>query len=202
MKGILFITILCALFLNCRNSTDTNVAARALADTLELPSKIKVTAADEPGEPMIISGTIYLPDGKTPAKGAILSVWQTDSKGYYIEGGGAGELHPRLHGRMKTGADGNYAFRSIKPGQYPSHTAPAHVHAHISAPDFPEYAIIYYFEGDDLIDDKNRTTLNANHGRTPSIITLTRNQDGILIGRRNIILEYVKPSAETLKLQW
>jgi protocatechuate 3,4-dioxygenase beta subunit len=174
-----------------------------MADTIELPSKIKVTPADEPGEPMIISGTIYLPDGKTPAKGAVLSVWQTDAKGYYIEGGGgAGELHPRLHGRMRTREDGSYEFRSIRPGQYPSHTTPAHVHAHISAPDFPEYAIIYYFEDDNLIIDKNRATLNGNHGGTPSIISLTKDRNGILIGRRNIILEYIEPSAETLKLLW
>jgi protocatechuate 3,4-dioxygenase beta subunit len=175
----------------------------AKADTLELPSKINVTVNEEPGEPMTISGTVYLSDGKTPANGAILSLWQTDTNGYYVEGGGgAGELHPRLHGRLKTSADGKYEFKTIKPGQYPSHTTPAHVHAHISAPDFPEYALIYYFEGDDLITDKNRSQLNSSRGGTPSIIKLTKNEDGILMGHRDIILEYVEPSSETLKLQW
>jgi protocatechuate 3,4-dioxygenase beta subunit len=197
---ILFLSI---LFSGCGQTRTPIQLATINTDTLDLPSKIKLVADSEPGETMIISGTIYLPGGKTPAKGAILSVWQTDAKGYYIEGGGgAGELHPRIHGRMKTDADGKYEFRTIKPGQYPSHTSPAHVHGHISASNFPEYPIIYYFEGDDLITDKNRSELNNHYGGTPSIIKLTKDSNGILIGHRDIILQYVEPSEETMKLQW
>jgi protocatechuate 3,4-dioxygenase beta subunit len=191
------------LLSSCGQITNSTQHATANKDTVDIPSKIKMVSDREPGETMIISGTIYLPDGETPAKDAILSVWQTDAKGYYIEGGGgAGELHPRIHGRMKTGSDGKYEFQTIKPAQYPSHTSPAHVHGHISAPDYPEYPIIYYFEGDDLITDKNRSELNKNRGGSPSIINLTQDSKGNLIGRRDIILEYVKPSGETLKLQW
>jgi len=62
---------------------------------------------------MIISRTIYLPDGKTPARGAILALWHTDAKGNYIEsGGGAGEDHPRIHGRLKTEADAKTVMAS------------------------------------------------------------------------------------------
>jgi hypothetical protein len=53
-----------------------------------------------------------------------------------------------------------------------------------------------------LITDKNRSELNNYRGGTPSIITLTKDINGILIGHRDLILEYVKPSAETMKLQW
>lgn len=195
-----FVTI---LFVGCGQTTNSNQLVAINKDRLEGSSEIKLVTSSEPGETMIISGTIYLPGGKVPAKGAILSVWHTDANGYYVpDGGGAGELHPRIHGRMKTGADGKYRFHTIKPAQYPSHTSPAHVHGHISAPDFPEYAITYYFEGDDLITDQNRAKLNGYRGGTPSIITLTRDSKGILIGHRDIILEYVKPSNETMKLQW
>jgi protocatechuate 3,4-dioxygenase, beta subunit len=204
MKNMyLLIPFFTFLFFSCGQTGNSNNFIVSKNDTLDIPSKIKMVADSESGEPMIISGIIYLPDGKTPAKDAILSVWQTDAKGYYIAGGGgAGELHPRLHGRMKTGSDGKYEFRTIKPGQYPSHTTPAHIHGHISAPNFPEYAIIYYFEGDDLITDENRSELNSHHGRSPSIIILTRDSGGVLTGHRDIILEYVKPSDETMKLQW
>jgi protocatechuate 3,4-dioxygenase beta subunit len=197
------IFFLAILFYACGQTTNENQISAIIKDTLIIPSKIEMVADSEPGERMIISGTIYLSDGKTPAKGAILSVWHTDAKGYYISGGGgAGELHPRIHGRMKTGADGKYEFHTVKPAQYPSHTSPAHVHGHISAPDFPEYPITYYFEGDDLITAQNREKLNGYRGGTPSIIKLTKDSNGILIGHRDIILEYVKPSDETLKLQW
>jgi protocatechuate 3,4-dioxygenase beta subunit len=203
MKTIfLLIFGLSILFFTCGQSTKSNQSA-AKTDSLNFPSKVNLVSDREPGEPMIISGTIYLPDGKTPAKDAILAVWQTDATGNYITGGGgAGELHPRIHGRMKTDADGRYEFRSIKPGQYPSYTTPAHIHGHVSAPHFPEYAISYFFEGDDLITSENRSKLNGNRGGTPSIITLTKDKDGVLIGHRDFILEYVKPSSETLKLQW
>src|SRR5215831_19241311 len=105
---ILFLAI---FFHACGQTGSPNQATTLSKDTIEIPSKIKLVADSEPGEPMIISGTIYLPDGKTPAKDAILAVWQTDASGNYIAGGGgAGELHPRIHGRMKTGADGRYEF--------------------------------------------------------------------------------------------
>jgi len=203
-KSVLTIILPLSIFLiSCGQTTNPNVVAAIKNDTLNIPSKIKMVTDSEPGESMIISGTIYLPDGKTPANEAILSVWHTDTKGYYIAGGGgAGELHPRIHGRMKTGADGKYELLTIKPAQYPSHTSPAHVHGHISAPNFPEYPIIYYFDGDDLITDKNRSDLNNHYGGTPSIIKLTKDNKGILTGHRDIILQYVKPSDETMKLQW
>ena len=204
MKNMyLIVSFLAFLFCGCGQTGNSNNFATINKDTLDIPSKIKMVTGRGPGEPMIISGTIYLSDGKTPAKDAILSVWHTDTKGYYIEGGGgAGELHPRIHGRMKTGADGKYEFRSIRPAPYPSNSAPAHIHGHISAPNFPEYPIIYYFEGDKLITDQNRSELNSHRGGTPSIITLTQDVNGVWIGHRDIILEYVKPSSETMKLQW
>jgi protocatechuate 3,4-dioxygenase, beta subunit len=184
-------------------TTSTNNFTSASNDTLSIPSKIKMVADSEPGERMTISGTIYLSDGKTPAKNAILSVWHTDSKGFYIAGGGgAGEEHPRIRGRMKTGSDGKYEFQTIRPAPYPNNSTPAHVHGHVSAPNFPEYPIIYYFEGDNLITVQNRSELNSHRGGTASIIILTKDDNGILIGHRDIILEYVKPTSETMKLKW
>ncbi len=204
LKTILLLTFPVVMFLvSCSFTTNTQNFPGVSDDTLNISSKIKMVADSEPGERMIISGTIYLPDGKTPAKNAILSVWHTDSKGFYIAGGGgAGEEHPRIHGRMKTGPDGKYEFKTIRPAPYPDNSAPAHVHGHISAPDFPEYPIIYYFEGDRLITDQNRSELNNHRGGTASIIKLNKDQNGILIGHRDIILEYVKPTGETMKLQW
>jgi len=187
----------------CSFTTSKQIFPRISEDTFKIASKIKMVADSEPGERMIITGTIYLPDGKTPAKGAILSVWHTDSKGFYIAGGGgAGEEHPRIHGRMKTGADGKYEFQTIRPAPYPDNSAPAHVHGHISAPNFPEYPIIYYFEGDKLITEQNRSELNNHRGGTASIIKLNKDKDRALIGHRDIVLEYVRPTGETMKLQW
>ena len=204
LKILISITSSLLLFLiSCSHATNKNNNSIATTDTFHLSSKIKMVADSEPGDRMIIDGTIYLRDGKTPAKGAILAVWHTDSKGFYIaDGGGAGEAHPRIHGRMKTGDDGKYEFESIKPAPYPSNNTPAHIHGHILAPNFPEYPIIYYFEGDNLITNQNRSELNNHRGGTSSIIKLTKDSSGIFRGHRDFILEYVKPTGETMKLQW
>jgi protocatechuate 3,4-dioxygenase beta subunit len=204
MKTIYPLFLFLSVLLNaCGQTNQSNQPAAKHKDMTDMPSKIKLVSESEAGETMVISGTIYLPDGKTPAKNAVLSVWQTDAKGYYIEkGSGAKQTQPRIRGRMKTGPDGTYEFRTIKPAQYPSHTDPAHVHGHVSAPGFPEYGIVYYFEGDDLITDENRLKLNDERGGTPSIIKLTKDSNGVLTGRRDIILEYVEPTSETMKLEW
>src|SRR6476469_8749496 len=41
----------------------------------------------EAGPRMVISGTIYKPDGKTPAPGVILYVYHTDQTGHYSKKG-------------------------------------------------------------------------------------------------------------------
>lgn len=179
------------------------VAAAVQAGEPRLPSTISIASPQEPGERLIISGTIYLPDGITPAKGAILALWHTDAKGYYAEEGGeAGEEHPRLHARLQTDADGKYEFRTIKPAPYPHRSVPAHIHGHISAPGFPEYAIVYYFEGDRFIKAEDRAKLNSYRGGTPSIIKLTRDGSGVWHGTRDIKLEHVPPDGQTMQLRW
>src|SRR4249920_3048343 len=119
MKSLVSLSILLLAIsvLSCNHANQQSNTPHHKVDASKYPSNIQLVSGDEPGESMIISGTIYLPDGKTPAKEVILALWQTDAEGNYIKsGGGAGEEHPRIHGRLETGADGKYEFRTIKPG--------------------------------------------------------------------------------------
>lgn len=113
----------------------------------DLSWKTVIPPSDEPGEPLAISGTIYLPDGTTPAKGIVLFVYHTDATGYYNKQDDAS--HPRLRGWMRTNADGRYEFRTIKPGAYPHRNTPAHIHAHIYGPGYSERSIDDYWFKDD-----------------------------------------------------
>jgi protocatechuate 3,4-dioxygenase beta subunit len=160
----------------------------------DAPAKLSwrtvISAASEPGELLVMSGTIYQPDGVTPAEGIALYVYHTDATGYYNERDDA--FHPRLRGWMRTGRDGKYEFRTIKPAPYPHRTTPAHIHAHVYGPGYPEYSIDdYWFAGDRFITPSERAKLTG-RGGFPSIITLERDANGLLRGTRNIKLEQVQ----------
>ena len=150
----------------------------------------QITIADEaePGMRIVMSGTIFQPDGKTPAEGIVLYVYHTDNTGYYSKDDDP--YDPRLRGWMKTGPDGKYAFRTIKPAPYPRRDTPAHIHAQIYSDKIAEYAIDeYWFEGDPLITDTQKKKLLTGRGGFNSIIKLTPDSSGVLHGVRDIRLD-------------
>ena len=49
--------------------------------------KTVIPPAGESGEKLLISGTVYLPDGVTPAKDIIVYVYHTNIEGYYPKRG-------------------------------------------------------------------------------------------------------------------
>ena len=141
--------------------------------------KISICGDKEPGEPLIVSGTIYGPDGRTPVEGINLYVYQTDSTGVYSTTG-SNQRNTRLHGVMRSNKEGRYEFRTIKPGSYPGSTNPAHIHAYISGPGYPEYWIDeYHFEDDRFISDEAKRKALA-QGTFSPVLKLTRGSDGIL----------------------
>ena len=149
--------------------------------------EVTITSKSEPGEPMIIEGTIFKKDGKTPAPDVVLYVYHTDAQGYYSNLPGEKKIqHGHLRGWMKTGADGKYKFTTIRPAAYPQRNAPAHVHPQIKEPGLSLYYIDeYLFEGDPLLTDAERRKQEKRGGN--GIITLTK-KDGVWRGKRDIIL--------------
>lgn len=166
--------------------------AGALDGPLNPTWKTRIAAESEPGERLLVKGTVFQPDGVTPAQGVTLYVYHTDVKGYYSNEVSKGAPpKPRLRGWMRTGLDGRYEFHTIKPGSYPGTRAPAHIHATLSAPGYPEYWIdSYLFEGDPFITMEQPPKLSG-RGGFQSIIPLTRDHEGWLRGSRNLKLEHV-----------
>lgn len=143
----------------------------------------------ESGEPMEISGTIFKPDGKTPAAGVILYVYHTNAKGLYEPAADqqVARKHGNLRGWMMTNEKGQYKFRSIKPAAYPNRRDPAHIHPVIKEQDKKEYYIDeYLFDDDPLLTAEERDKQEKRGGS--GIIKLTKNQSGIWVGRRDIVL--------------
>jgi protocatechuate 3,4-dioxygenase beta subunit len=151
--------------------------------------KTIVTSPEEPGKALQISGRILQPDGK-PAEGFVLFIYQTDATGYYNEKDDAS--HPRLKGWMKTGPDGRYQFRTIRPAPYPHRTTPAHIHAHIYGPDYSERSIDdFWFEGDPFITAEELARVKK-QGDVPAIVSLKLSGDLLWLGKRDITLKPVQ----------
>src|SRR3954453_11994661 len=138
--------------------------------------KTMIPPEKEPGEPLVITGRVFKPDGKTPAEGLLLWVYHTDRTGYYNEKDDAS--HPRLKGWMKIGPDGKYEFRTIRPGAYPHRATPAHIHAHVYGPGYSERSIEdYWFKDDPRINDKELKQ-QADNGGNPGMGGGTRGTRG------------------------
>ncbi len=120
-------------------------AQRSCAQKEATSWEITIAESDEPGERLIVEGIVTGSDGK-PVEGAIVYVYHTDARGYYSKDNSDGTA--RLCGLMRTGADGRYRFRTIKPASYPNSDIPAHVHYVVSGANFSEQSFLLEFEGD------------------------------------------------------
>ena len=164
--------------------------ALASGETKPVGPKATIVSDKERGEALVVSGTIFALDGKTPLQGATLWVYQTDATGAYSTTSGKDQRYTRIHGQVQTGADGRYEFKTIKPASYPGRTIPAHIHAFVSAPGFPEYWIDdYVFEGDPFITEEARRSHYRGEGTFASVLKLTKGGDGVLRGVRDIQIE-------------
>ncbi|WP_460473082.1 dioxygenase family protein [Emticicia fontis] len=149
----------------------------------------RISDKNEEGELMEITGIIYQKNGKTPAPNVILYVYHTDAKGKYSRGTGedCAKRHGKLRGWMETDKMGRYKFLSIRPASYPDATIPAHIHPVIKEPGKTEYYIDEYrFEGDQFLT-KEEIAKDENRGGS-GIIKLIKNDKGVWVGKRDIIL--------------
>ena len=158
---------------------------------IDAPAKVswKTTLAKPSDKdiPLLISGTIFQSDGKTPAPNILIYFYHTDSEGIY---GRKGEhKHGRFRSWLLTDKKGRYEFRTIKPASYPNTKFASHIHMTLTGKDFKEYFIdSILFEGDRFITARERNRAGKRGGFNP-ILTLKKDSDDILIGKRDIQLK-------------
>jgi protocatechuate 3,4-dioxygenase beta subunit len=109
-----------------RNSRMNGLAMIRHPAPVSITWRAKITQANEPGEPLVVNGQVFAPDGKARAAGVTAYAYNTDAEGYYGEN--HTEYPPRLYGWMKTDDMGRFELRTIRPGRYPGMHVPAHIH--------------------------------------------------------------------------
>lgn len=88
-----------------------------VADAPELPMGANI-CLDQKGDPMLVRGRITGTDGK-PIDHAKIDVWQANDEGFYDVQQKGIQPDFNLRGVFRTGADGSYHFRGVKPKYYP-----------------------------------------------------------------------------------
>jgi hydroxyquinol 1,2-dioxygenase len=130
----------------------------------ELPAGANIAEGVE-GEPTYFSGRVLTDKGK-PIAGATLDLWSTDGAGWYdvqLQGEGM-----RARGKIRTDAQGRYAFWTVKPVSYPIPTdgpvgrmllklgrhpyRPAHTHMIVSASGHEPVTTHLFVEGDPYLE--------------------------------------------------
>lgn len=144
----------------------------------------------EKGQKLLITGTVFQLDGKTPAADVIIYYWQTDNNGYYSPKQGMDEKakhHGHIRGWVKSDEKGRYSIYTIKPAPYPNENIPAHIHISIKEPNIGnEYYIDdLVFDDDPLLTGDNRKALENRGGS--GILRVLISQE-LQIAEHNIIL--------------
>jgi protocatechuate 3,4-dioxygenase beta subunit len=143
------------------------------------------------GQKLVVTGTVFQLDGKTPAPGVIIYYWQTDHAGYYTPKAGMdkrAERHGYIRGWVKTDQQGHYTIQTIRPAPYPNDVLPAHIHLSIKEPDIDTE---YYTDEINFDDDKLLIPYKKKHpfeNRGGSGIVRVLREDSLQIAEHDIVL--------------
>lgn len=173
------------------DNPDANINCCFLNMPASLTHIMTIASPNEPGDKLIITGTLFKPDGVTPYPNVILYVYHTDNTGHYTKKGnekGFQKWHGYLHGWCKSDNHGNYELYTIRPARYPDNSMPAHIHAAIRTPKGEmNYLNDFVFKDDSLVNEKYLSSLN-NMGGT-GVVDLKRNAENSWTGKRDIVLK-------------
>ncbi|PKP39008.1 MAG: hypothetical protein CVT98_03755 [Bacteroidetes bacterium HGW-Bacteroidetes-15] len=169
---------------------DANINCCFMNMPQTLNNKMNIDIQKETADKLVISGTIFRADGKTPFPDIILYAYHTDSKGYYSKSGnetGVQKWHGRSHGWCKTDKNGYYEIHTIRPARYPDNSMPAHIHAAIKTDTGKMLWITdFVFKDDNLVDEQYLSSL-TNIGGT-GVVDIIKTSDNNWTGKRDIVL--------------
>ena len=141
------------------------------------PLRTNLILPNSKGTPVVLRGTIFKEDGKTPINNALVEIWHCDENEIYDN---ASDEY-KYRGGQKTKRDGKYAFTSILPVPYKadpkdeSSWRPAHIHLRVSVPNQQDLITQIYFKGGKYVEtDKWASSPKAVH----RILNISENKSG------------------------
>ncbi len=144
------------------------------------------------GTPIVLKGSIFKENGKTPINNALVEIWHCDENEVYDN---ASDEY-KYRGGQKTKADGKYEFKSILPVPYKadpnddSSWRPAHIHMRVSVPNQQDLITQIYFKGGKYVEtDKWASSPQA----VNRILTITKNKAGVSEIVFNVIMAKEMP---------
>lgn len=200
--------ILCNFLKSCSGQTNEKNQTQPVGGSFEnseftyygIPKNISPTDTsagwNQKGQKILLTGIVYQQDGKTVAPNVLLYYYHTNTEGRYIHKpeekrsmapNNLGQTHGYIRGWVKTDKAGKYFIYTVRPGIYPTHDEPAHVHITVKEPnDIKEYYIDdFVFDDDKLLTSSKRQKLENRCGS--GILRMVQKGD-LLIGERNLIL--------------
>lgn len=145
----------------------------------------------------MISGTVFQSDGKTPAKDVILYLYHTSRDSIYAPSDnpvGWEKRHGQYRGWIRTDSNGQYTFYTFRPTPYPQVKESEHIHIYVKEPKKTPYYLDNYMFLDDATLKQEDIDSQKKRGGS-GLISLTE-KDGILVGKRDIILGLNIPNYE------
>jgi hydroxyquinol 1,2-dioxygenase len=134
-------------------------------DAPRVSNPADLRSAEEPGEPLVVSGAVRDADG-APVIGAEVDLWQADDTGAYDV---QLDRVPHLRGRQRTNDEGKYEFVTVVPPPYEvpkdgpvgrllaklgRHAfRPAHVHLKVNASGYRSLTTMVFLAGDPWLSD-------------------------------------------------
>ena len=121
-----------------------------------IASQSRIASEDEAGEPFIIQGQVYTPDGK-PANGVVVHAYHRDEDGFDFGPNDRATSTWRLQGWVETDENGQFEFRTIKPRADHMGREAAHIHFTTVSDAFGrQWAPKVFLSDDPLVTDKQR----------------------------------------------
>ncbi len=130
------------------------------------PFRSRLVGPDEPGDRLVLTGTVLSSDCRTPLPGALIEIWQANNAGLYDTskpGNFTEATSFHLRGMLYTNENGQYEIETIVPGRYPvppnlpgfekyaGLMRPAHIHFRVIESLHIPLTAQLYFKGDPFI---------------------------------------------------